>query len=120
MKATKILEEEISDLKVSSLPTRPTDSRSYGGGGYSASEVKAAFDKLPLFIVERFNALIEDIAALGDGSLADSIQTGIDDSHSLSDMFKDIENGRFCNYLMLGGESIASQLVRIKKALGIP
>lgn len=120
MKATKILEEDISDLKVSSLPTRPTESRGFGGGGYSASEVKAAFDKLPLYIVEKFNALIDDIMALGEGSLADSIQTGIDDSHSLADMFKDIENGRFCNYLMFGGESIASQIVRIKKALGIP
>lgn len=120
MKATKILEEEISDLKVASLPTRPTESRGFGGGGYSPSEVKAAFDKLPLFIVERFNALIDDIMALGEGSLADSIQTGIDEEHTLRDMFRDIENGKFSTYLMFGGESLASQLARIKEALGIP
>ena len=119
MKATKILDEEISDLKVASLPTRPTESRGFGGG-YSPAEVKAAFDKLPLFIVERFNALIDDIMALGEGSLADSIQTGIDDDHTLRDMFRDIENGRFSTYLMFGGESLASQLVRIKETLGIP
>ena len=120
MNATKILEEEISDLKIASLPTRPTERRGFGGGGYSASEVKEAFDKLPLFIIEKFNALIDDIVALGKGSLADSIPTGIDEGHTLRRLFEDIENGNLAGYMMIGGQSLASQIVKIKETLGIP
>ena len=61
MNARKILNDEISALKVSSLPNRPSAPVSFGGKGYTAEQIKAAFDKLPLFIIEMFNMLIEDI-----------------------------------------------------------
>ncbi|MBQ8381341.1 MAG: hypothetical protein IJY18_05550 [Clostridia bacterium] len=64
MKTSKITESEIADLKISSLPTRPTAPASFGGRGYTAKDMKAAFDKLPLFIIERLNSVIDDIAAV--------------------------------------------------------
>ncbi len=65
---TPIIEEsEIKDLLVSSLPTRPTAPSAFGGKGFSVAEMKEAFDKLPLFIVEKFNTLINDAQ---DGNLA--------------------------------------------------
>ena len=61
MNTEKITESEIEELKISSLPSRPTAPPSFGGKGYTAKEMKEAFDKLPLFIIERLNSLIDDI-----------------------------------------------------------
>ncbi len=61
---TKISASEISDLRISSLPLRPTASPQSGGSGYTAADMRAAFDRLPLFIIERLNSLIDDVAAL--------------------------------------------------------
>ena len=51
MKAKKIMDSDISALKVASLPTRPTAPKEYGGMGYKATEMKEAFDKLPEYII---------------------------------------------------------------------
>ena len=61
MNTKKILDSEIESLKVSSLPTRPTAPTAFGGSGYTASEMKAAFDRLPLRIIEGFNSLLTEI-----------------------------------------------------------
>ncbi len=68
MTTSKITDSEIESLKVASLPTRPTAPTAFGGKGYTATEMKEAFDKLPLKIIENFNALIDDIAT---GALAE-------------------------------------------------
>ena len=113
MKAKKILNSEISELKVSSLPTKPTAPRSMGGKGYGAKEMKEAFDKLPLFIIERFNALIEDIEAVGCDSLAYAIKTGLKDEHSLYDLFADIRSGEAATYLTVSGKSLTSHILSL-------
>lgn len=113
MNTTKILESEISDLKVASLPTRPTAPTAFGGKGYTSSEMKAAFDRLPLYIIERFNTLLEDIASSGDGSLSAEIPTGILDGHTLKALFDDITAGVFADYLSLGEETLAEMKVRL-------
>lgn len=117
MKATKILDSEIKDLKVSSLPNRPAAPAASGGKGYSSAEIKAAFDRLPLCIIEHFNLLIDDIGALGEGSLAAEIKTGITDSHSLNELFSDIANGKLLTYLNAGECSLAMLLVDIQERL---
>lgn len=61
MNAKKIYDSEIESKKISSLPTRPTASTAFGGKGYTATEMKEAFDLLPLHIVSAFNTLIGDI-----------------------------------------------------------
>ena len=107
MKATKILKTETDPISVSALPTRPTAPTALGGGGYSAEELRAAFDKLPLMIAERFNALLDDIES---GELTAEIKTGINSKHTLSDLFRDIKNGNLASYLMINGESLAAQI----------
>ena len=64
MTTNLISHDEIASLKVENLPTRPTAPEYFGGLGYSAREMKAAFDKLPLFIIDVLNSLIEDVKAL--------------------------------------------------------
>ena len=117
MKTEKITEPEISELKVSSLPTRPTSPTAYGGRGYTSNDMKAAFDRLPLFIIERLNSLIEDISAEGEESVATNIKTGIKGGHSLALLFADILSGAFCEYLTVGGESFSSWKARVDAKL---
>lgn len=114
MNTTKILDSEISGLKIASLPSRPTAPTAFGGKGYTSTEMKAAFDKLPLFIIKRFNMLIEDISAEGDGSLASEIPTGISEGHTLSDLFSDVISGALPFYLSMGEET----LLEMKERLG--
>ena len=61
MQSRKITEGDIAHLKISALPTRPTAPTEFGGKGYTPKELKAAFDALPLFIIEMYNALIDDV-----------------------------------------------------------
>ena len=117
MNTTKILTEEICDLTVSSLPTRPTTPTALGGRGYSATEMKEAFDKLPLFIIERFNSLIDDIQAEGEGSVANVIPTSIAEGHKLSELFSDIKSGDMASYLMVLGKSLAVHIAEILERL---
>ena len=70
MNTKKITDSEIELLRVGSLPTRPTAPTAFGGKGYTATDMKAAFDKLPIRITEAFNSLIEEIE---NGALADAL-----------------------------------------------
>lgn len=113
MKATKILNEEISDLLVSSLPARPTAPKAFGGVGYTAKEMRHAFDKLSLFIIERYNALLEDVQS---GALADAMP-GSADGISLGDMISGAENGTLASKIKIDGQSIAAALAEIEVRL---
>lgn len=113
MNTTKILDSEIIDLKISSLPSRPTAPTSFGGKGYTSVEMRAAFDKLPLFIIKRFNALLDDISAIGEGSLSAEIPTGIAEGHTLLDFFSDVTSGELSTYLTAGEESLAEMKARL-------
>jgi hypothetical protein len=73
MTCKKITDSEISERLVASLPTRPNAPISFGGRGFSAAEMKSAFDRLGLLIAERFNALLDDIQS---GSLAAELRVG--------------------------------------------
>ncbi len=115
MNTQKIFDSEISDKKVESLPTRPTSEALYGGRGLSASEMKAAFDKLPLFIIARFNSLLDDISSLGEGSLAAEIPTGLAEGHTLRDLFYDIENGNLASMIKVDGEPLSELLARLSE-----
>ena len=117
MNTGKITEGEIADIKISSLPSRPTAPKAFGGRGYTASDMKAAFDRLPLFIIERLNSLIEDIAASPEESVCQSIKTGINDTHTLAMLFADILSGVFCEYLSVGEESFSEWKARVDSRL---
>ena len=117
MKTKKIFSSELDAYKVASLPTRPNARRDFGGGGYSADEVKAAFDRLPLYLNSRINDLVDDILATGEDSLAAAIPTGLDEGHTLSTLFTDISDGSLAARLTVGGESLALVIAKIKAAL---
>ncbi len=118
MKATTITDAEISDKLVASLPTRPTAPTSFGGRGFSAKEMKEAFDALPLLIKDRLNLLLENISAEGEDSIAYSIRTGMGVGYTLADLCRDLKSGAFLNTVYIDGESLSSLLRRIKAYLG--
>lgn len=113
MKAKKIYGSDIASILVSSLPSRPTAPKELGGMGYGATEMKAAFDKLPLYIIEHYNALLSDVEATGEGSLAAAIPTGIKDGHSLYTLFEDVRTGELAAYFGILGKSLLSHLITI-------
>ena len=117
MKARKIENADVKDILVSALPTRPTAPKSLGGMGYGASEMKSAFDKLPLYVIERYNELIEDISSLGIDSLAAAIPTGVKEEHTLNDLFTDIKSGAVAGYLTFLGKSLSEHVMRIYEEL---
>ncbi len=117
MQSRIIENSEIEEKKISSLPTRPTASSAFGGKGYTAAQMKAAFDALPLFIIERLNTLISDIKASPDESVAGEIKTGLTSQHTLAALFSDIKDGTFAAYLNVMGESLSDVIVSIKEEL---
>ncbi len=114
MNSTLILNSDIENLKISSLPTNPTADANHGGLGYNASAMKAAFDALPLFLVEKYNSLIRDILAEPESSISGELKTGLSDNHTLASLFYDIRNGNFAAYLLFAGKSLAEHIREIK------
>ena len=117
MKATKITNADITPLRVSSLPSRPTAPKAYGGLGYTAAQMKSAFDAFPMFLANKFNALMTDITATGENSMAAAMKTGISSGHTLYDMFLDIKSGDFASYLDTGGRSLMAALAELEERL---
>jgi hypothetical protein len=115
MKANTITENEIADLKVSALPTRPTTPTAFGGKGYTATEMKAAFDRLPLYIMERLNTLIDDIRGVDGETVLNAIPTGIKESHTLSDLIEDIKSGSFSAYLTVTDGTLSEYLLELRE-----
>lgn len=115
MNSRKITDADIENMTVSALPTRPTAPSEFGGKGYTATEVKEWFDKLPLYIVERFNLLIDDICGVDGASIADDMKTGISSSHTLGDLFNDIKDGEICSYFMTAaGITLGEYLAKLR------
>ena len=119
MKAKKIQASDIANILISSLPSRPTAPKSLGGRGYGPSEMKEAFDKLPLYIADRYNELISDVQNFGNDSLAAAIPTGIKDKHTLHSLFEDFETGEFATYFSFLGKSLLSHIIAIYAEIDI-
>lgn len=121
---------ELIDYKnrlISNLPTRPNASPSnFGGGGLSASQMKKAYDAMPLFIIARFNELIDYINGKGDARLEDDIldaikdvlaskvETKIEGIATLSDFFESVESGDLAKAIRVSdGKSLDETLKTI-------
>ena len=117
MQSKKIEEAEVISLKVSSLPTRPTAKEAFGGKGYSASEMKAAFDKLPEYILEKLNLLIEDLLREGEDSYVGNFKTGISENYSLQNLIDGIMNGELARLLMISDKSLYDTLREIESKI---
>ena len=101
----KIKQETVETLGVRALPTSPTAPGAMGGG-YSADEMKLAFDRLAVHVIEQYNLLIDTIHRDPDSSVLAEISTGISDGHTLADLVRDITSGNFAAYMTLGNQSI--------------
>jgi hypothetical protein len=112
MKTTKITSTEAEPLLIASLPTRPTAPGAFGGRGYTATEMKAAFDKLPLLIIERFNDLIGDIE---DGEVCGSIPTGIDGAPTLAKLFAAFGEGALASVITYRDTTLTAYLEALRK-----
>ncbi|MBR7116659.1 MAG: methyl-accepting chemotaxis protein [Clostridia bacterium] len=117
MTVTKINEADIRSLRVASLPSRPTAPTSFGGAGYTARQMKEAFDKLPLFIISRFNALLDDLCRSDGEGVDGAIPSGIRDGHSLRNLLEDIRSGAFSDYLNVLGKTLSETVLDIKSAI---
>lgn len=117
MTVTKITDADISGIRVSSLPSRPTAPKSFGGAGYTATQLKEAFDRLPLYIISRFNELIDDLTREGEDGVLGSIPSGIEENHTLADLLSDVVTGNLASYLNVLGSSLAEQVSSIREEL---
>ncbi|MBQ2794308.1 MAG: hypothetical protein IJF05_06405 [Clostridia bacterium] len=115
MKAKTITDEEVELLKVASLPNRPTAPEEYGGSGFSAREMKEAFDRLPLYLMQRFNELIDDISAEGADSVAHAIKVGLGEEVSLRDFIDWFGSGKILAYIPVGDGNLAYFLANLRK-----
>ena len=113
----KITKEKAKELSVSSLPTRPNAPAAFGGMGFSSTDMKEAFDVLTLYVIEKYNQLIDSVYQIGDDSLSAAIPTDILPEHTLSKMFEDVGNGNFASYLSVGSCSLATSLAEINETL---
>ena len=115
MRIQKIKDEELEPLKIASLPNRPTAPEEYGGVGYSAKDMKGAFDRLPLFLAGKFNELLEDIEAEGEDSIAYAIKIGLGESISLRDFIDWFSTGQILAFIPTGEESLAAFLTALRR-----
>ena len=107
-----ITEGEITTRAISSLPTRPKAPLAFGGKGYSAKEMKSAFDALPRLIIDRLNSLILDIK---EGRVLDDIPTGGESLKTLREMLNGIENGDFSANLKLFDTTLSLFLLELRR-----
>lgn len=128
MSIQKITRTEAETLGVSSLPNRPSAPSLYSGEALTAKELRAAFDRLPLLVAERLNALIDALGLYTEGqekeTLAALIATDLFDEnpfHSLADLFADIKNGAFADYLTVDEErTLTEVLSAMQDAISLP
>lgn len=119
MNTTRITTADLASRKIASLPTRPTAPSAFGGKGYTAAQMKEAFDRLPLFLAEKLNSLIDDLSGTGEGSFVASLPTGLGEDHTLKTLFADIANGNFADYLKVGDGILADTVSDLSYQCGI-
>ena len=103
MTTKKITSEEISAHAVESLPTRPTESTAFGGRGYTSTEMKAAFDRLPKLVIERFNNLIDDIEG---GDILNDIKIANENMPTVGDLIDGMNDERLASAITVFGTSL--------------
>ena len=115
----KIAPEKIKELSISSLPTYPNTPAAAGGAGYSSADIKQSFDALTLYVIEKYNELIDAIKTEGEGNITEEIHTGLGSGHTLHKLLSDIFSGSFAIYMRVNGTSLTTVLnrldVRLKK-----
>lgn len=98
MSIRKITEDEVRALWVQRLSDTPNRHGQFGTAGLSAGEMKAAYDALPLRLVECFNELVDAVLT---GRLAELIPAA--EGRSLAAFLRDVTSGELADYLTADG-----------------
>lgn len=98
-------------MLIASLPTRPTAPGAFGGKGYTASQMKEAFDKLPTHIVDRLNSLIDDITS---GDVCDAIPTGIEGAPVLAELLGAFVSGTLASLIKFRDTTLTAYLETLR------
>ena len=114
MKAKEILTTEIDSIKISSLPSRPTAPTAFGGLGLTSKEMREAFDKLPLLIIDRFNYLLSDIIS---GDLASSLTVNSYNGTTLTQFVESVQSTLDSNFAVAIAD-IQERLDRLEEKVG--
>ena len=112
MKTTKITRGETESMLIASLPTRPTAPSAFGGKGYTAAEMKAAFDRLPIFIIERFNMLLDEITS---GEICESIPTSIESAPTLAALINAVASGTLASVVAYRDTTLTAYLETLRE-----
>ncbi len=125
MPIEKITETELKTLGVSALPERPSAPSLYSGKPLTAEELRAAFDRLPTLLAQRFNALVEGAGLYDEedpkDTLAALIATHMSEGHSLEDLFADIKSGVFASRMpVIGTRSLKEIIAELLYLTTIP
>ena len=105
MSIKRITEEEVRSLWVQRLSDTPNRQGKFGTMGLSAAEMKAAYDALPLRLVEAYNALVD---AIEGGELAALIHTP--EGETLAELLAGVTNGALAALLTVDGERTLTAL----------
>ena len=108
----KIKPETVETLGVRALPTTPTAQGN--SGGYSSAEVKQAFDRLTVHVIEKYNLLIDAIHAKGSASVMAEMPTGLSEGHTLQQLIEDITCGNLAAYLTVGERSLIEEIAELR------
>lgn len=115
----KITADEFEKVSIARMATHPNSSTAYGESKLSAAELKKRFDAQGRLFCKKFNKFLAMIPGGGEGdSLAAHILTGIEEDHTLKDMFADIvaKGGVFASYLSVGDQSLLQKLAALESA----
>lgn len=111
MKTTTITRTEIEPMLIANLPTRPTAPTAFGGKGYTASEMKAAFDRLSIYVMDRLNMLIDDIIS---GDVCDSVPTGIAGAPTLDELLNAFTSGMLPSLIRIDSSTLTAYLDKLR------
>ena len=108
MKTKTMTKEELTPLSVASLPTNPTAEKR-GEKRYTPEELKAAFDRLPLYVAKRLNSLIDEIEG---ESFAFSVKLGEED---LGSFYLDTLSGRILDRIPILDTTLTEFLLSMRR-----
>ncbi|MBQ9735768.1 MAG: hypothetical protein IJV96_03175 [Clostridia bacterium] len=113
----KIKPSEIEACRISNLPSRPSFPSLYSGEVLSASELRAAFDALPLLLADALNDLVDSLGLFEEKGASESfaslIATHIFEGHSLEDLFRDVADGSLATYFAPDGARPLAEILEV-------
>lgn len=91
----------------------------------TATQLRAAFDRLPILLADRLNALIDAMGLYAEEeekhTVASLIATGLEEGHSLEQLFAEVESGVLAHRLSVDGERTLHEVIAaLEGAVSLP